>query len=218
MPDWGEIFADPEMQRLAPNPEVLALLPEFKAAGLRLALDAGSGAGRHLLPLAAAGFEAVGVDLESSLWPAVKERLAGQVGNVYLVQADLRNLPFPDGVFDLALSINVINHGYARDFQAYCWELERVLKAGGHLLVHVSPREFGDLVRLPQTEELEPGTLVDIDTPDGSLVHHFPTPEELEAQFPGCQVRRLKTVLAPIPFMQGVKMPQLVLWGEKKKQ
>ena len=30
MPDWGEIFADPKMQRLPPNPEVMAgLFPRY---------------------------------------------------------------------------------------------------------------------------------------------------------------------------------------------
>ena len=33
MPDWGEIFAAPEMQRLRPNPEFVAALPVIKEAG-----------------------------------------------------------------------------------------------------------------------------------------------------------------------------------------
>jgi hypothetical protein len=68
---------------------------------------------------------------------------------------------------------------------------------------------------LPQTRELEPGTLVDIATPDGNLVHHFPTSAELRDQFPGYRVRRLETVLAPIPFMGNVELPQLIFWGQK---
>ena len=70
-------------------------------------------------------------------------------------------------------------------------------------------------MRLPQTRELEPGTLVDIATPDGDLVHHFPTPEELRAQFPDYEVRRLETILTPIPFMGNVELPQLIFWGRK---
>ena len=64
MPDWGEIFSDFEMQRLAPNPEFMTLLPGIKQIGRRDVLDAGCGAGRHLLPLAGQGFKVVGVDLE----------------------------------------------------------------------------------------------------------------------------------------------------------
>ena len=130
-----------------------------------------------------------------------------------LLQADLRHLPFADGSFDLAISINVINHGYAATFRDYCRELDRVLKVGGHLFITGSPRAAAAKVRLPQTRELEPGTLVHIATPDGDLVHHLPTPEELLAQFPGYEVRRWETILTPIPFMGNVELPQFALKG-----
>jgi hypothetical protein len=94
--------------------------------------------------------------------------------------------------------------------------LDRVLRPGGKLFIYVSPLEFGERVRLPQTRELEPGTLVDIATPDGNLVHHFPTPGQLLAQFPGYRVARLETIRAPIPFMGNMEMPQLIFWGSKQ--
>jgi SAM-dependent methyltransferase len=215
MPDWGEILADPEMQRLRPNPELLALLPEFGAAGVKRVLDAGCGAGRHLLPLARAGFFVLGVDREAGALKILKERLTDSGLQAVLARAELRCLPIPDRVFDLVVSINVINHGRRQDFQGYCQELDRVLTPGGYLLVYVSPREFGELVRRPETRELEPGTLVEIATPDGNLVHHFPTPEELRRQFSGYEVRRWETIRAPIPFMRDKKMPQLIFWGRK---
>jgi SAM-dependent methyltransferase len=217
MPDWGEIFAAPEMQGLKPNPEFLALLPEWRQAGCRPVLDAGCGVGRHLLPLAQMGFQVVGVDREAAVLQVLKTALRAASLPEALLQADLRRLPLADGGFDLAVSINVINHGDAAAFRDYCRELGRVLKSGGHLFIYTSPREAGEQVRLPQTRELEPGTLVDIATPDGNLVHHFPTPEELLAQFPGYEVRRLETILAPIPFMQDAELPQLVFWGVKDR-
>ena len=136
-------------------------------------------------------------------------------GLANLIQADLSRLPFRPGAFDLAVSVNVINHGDAATFRDYCRELARVLKPGGHLFIYTSPREAGEIVRLPQTREPEPGTLVDIATPDGAMVHHFPTPAELREQFPGFAVHRQETVWAPIPFMQDVELPQMIFWGEK---
>jgi SAM-dependent methyltransferase len=217
MPDWGEIFADPGMQRMPPNPEVMALLPELQARGVRRVLDAGCGAGRHLLPLAAAGFQVLGVDREWGVLRKLGRQFGGLPGAARLALGDLKSLPLLSGVFDFALSVNVINHGYARDLTAYCRELHRVLKPGGLLFIFVSPREFSDLVRLPETVELEPGTLVNIATPDGDLVHHFPTPESLAAHFPGYTVLALKTVPTPIPFMGGKVLPQLAYLGEKPR-
>lgn len=215
MPDWGKIFADPRMQRLPPNPELMALLPELAARGVRLVLDAGCGAGRHLVPLARAGFQVLGVDREWSVVRSVKA--LGEAGSlpIQVALGDLQHLPAPAGAFDFVLSINAISHGDARAFQAYCREMDRVLRPGGFLFIYVSPREFGDLVRRPDTLELEPGTLVRIATPDGELVHHFPTPESLAACFPFYTLHRLETVQAPIPFMDGAEFPQLVFLGEK---
>ena len=215
MPDWGEIFAAPEMQRLRPNPEFLAILPEVKAAGCRRVLDAGCGAGRHLLPLAKEGFEVWGVDREAPVLRGLQEKLRAVQIQAPLVLADLERLPLASTSFHLVSSINVINHGYARTFQQYCRELDRVLRPGGHLFIYLSPREAGELVRLPQTRELEPGTLVDIATPDGNMIHHFPTPEEIKGQFPSFRILRGETILAPIPFMDWKEMPQYVFWGEK---
>jgi SAM-dependent methyltransferase len=218
MSGWGNIFADPAMQGLKPNPELMGLIPGWQAAGCRRVLDAGCGVGRHLFPLLEAGFRVLGADCDAEVLALLRTRLADAAlpaGAADLVQADLGRLPFRGGAFDLAVSVNVINHGAAATFRDYCRELARVLKPGGHLFINVSPWEFAERVRLPQTRELEPGTLVDIATPDGALVHHFPTPAELGAQFPGFAVHRQETVWAPIPFMNNVKMPQLIFWGEK---
>jgi SAM-dependent methyltransferase len=215
MPDWGKIFAAPAMQGLKPNPEFLALLPELKRDGVRRVLDAGCGVGRQLLPLAQQGFQVVGVDREAAVLEVLKSKLVATGLPALLLLADLQELPFTEGRFDLAVSINVINHGYAATFRESCRELDRVLKVGGYLFIIGSPRAAAEKVRLPQTRELEPGTLVDIATPDGELVHHLPTPEELQAQFPGYGVRRLETILTPIPFMGNVELPQLVFWGKK---
>jgi SAM-dependent methyltransferase len=221
MPVWGELFTDPVMQGLEPNPALLALLPVMQAAGCRRVLDAGCGVGRHLRPLLQAGFQVWGADCDAQVLHLLKGSLGDLTitgAGLYLIHADLNRLPFAPGAFDLAVSVNVISHGDAAAFRDYCQELDRILKTGGHLFINVSPWEFAEMVRLPRTRELEPGTLVDIATPDGTLVHHFPTPEELRQQFPRYKLHRWETVRAPIPFMGNVELPQLIFWGEKEKQ
>jgi SAM-dependent methyltransferase len=218
MRSWGELFADPGMQGLRPNPELMGLIPGWRAAGCHRVLDAGCGVGRHLWPLLAAGFQVWGADCDAQVLQLLQAGLAGAAAPAdaaHLVQADLNRLPFTTGAFDLVVSVNVINHGDTATFRGYCRELARVLTAGGHLFIYTSPREAGEMVRLPQTRELEPGTLVDIATPDGAMVHHFPTPAELREQFPGFTVRRQETVYAPIPFMNNVELPQLIFLAEK---
>jgi len=219
MPHWGELFAEAEMQSRPPEPALLELLPRLQEAGCRRVLDAGCGVGRHLLPLLKAGFRVCGVDREVEVLRILQGRLAAgpeAAQAASLVRADLQNLPFPNGTFDLAVSIKVINHGLAADFRRYCRELDRILPPGGHLFINASPREVVEKVRLPQTRELEPGTLVDIATPDGDQVHHFPTSGEILSQFPNYEVRRGETLLIPIAFMGDKEMPQFIFWGVKR--
>jgi SAM-dependent methyltransferase len=168
--------------------------------------------------LLAAGFKVAGADCDAQVLKLLQTGLAkaaAPAAAANLVQADLNRLPFAFGAFDLVVSVNVINHGDAATFRDYCRELARVLKPGGHLFIYTSPREAGEMVRLPQTRELEPGTLVDIATPDGGMVHHFPTPAELREQFPRFAVLRQEIVWAPIPFMNNVELPQLIFLGGK---
>jgi SAM-dependent methyltransferase len=204
------------MRALQPNPEFLALLSDMRIAGCHRVLDAGCGTGRQLRPLVEQGFEVVGVDREIALLRVLGADLKAAGLQARLLQADLRRLPFAAGSFDLGMSINVINHGDSAAFRDYCGELDRVLSPGGHLFIFVSPLEFAEKVRLPQTRQVEPGTLVDIATPDGDLVHHFPTPKELRNQFRTYEVKRWETILARIPFMGNVELPQLVFWARKR--
>ncbi len=220
MPEWGKIFADPQMQARPPEPALLEVLPALKASGVRRVLDAGCGVGRQLLPLLQEGFLVWGVDRDAGVLGLLQPRLAAvakDARRALLARADLKWLPFPAAAFDLAISIKVINHGLAADFRDYCRELDRVVRPGGHLFINVSPWAFAERVILPETRELEPGTLVNIGTPDGEMVHHFPTPEELLGQFPGYEVRRGETILSPITFMGNVEMPQFIFWGVKRQ-
>ena len=173
-----------------------------------------------MCPCSQAGFQVWGADCDAQVLKLLQARLANAAAPAVvarLVQADLNRLPFASGAFDLVVSVNVINHGDAATFRDYCRELARVLKAGGHLFIYTSPREAGERVRLPQTRELEPGTLVDIATPDGAMVHHFPTPESLAGLFPRYTVLRLETIRTPIPFMGGRKLPQLAFLAKKAR-
>ena len=125
-------------------------------------LDGGAGEGRHASSFA--GHRYVGVDLGigDGSWDYSGVDAA----------ADLEALPFPDGVFDAALNIVVLEH--TRDPQRVLQELSRVLKPGGRLLliapqqweVHQHPHDYFRFTRFGlqlllarsglQTESLDP--------------------------------------------------------------
>jgi SAM-dependent methyltransferase len=88
-------------------------------------LDAPCGAGGLSIELRARGFDVRGADIDATAAAALGDRF---------VIADLSQpLPWPDGFFDAALSIEGIEHLENR--HAYVRELARVLKPGGTLVL-----------------------------------------------------------------------------------
>lgn len=92
-------------------------------------LDAGCGSGRNMLLLEEFG-EVTGLELSEPSVEAARDRDVGDV-----LQGSVEDMPFDDDSFDLAVSLDVIEH-LADEHQSLV-ELRRVVKPGGTLLVTV---------------------------------------------------------------------------------
>jgi len=97
-------------------------------------LDAGCGSGRNMVELARLG-AVTGVELSRT---SVSLARARQVGDV--VEGSVLDMPFESGSFDLAASLDVIEH-LDEDLEALR-ELRRVVAPGGFLLVTVPAYEW----------------------------------------------------------------------------
>jgi SAM-dependent methyltransferase len=101
----------------------------------KLALDAGVGAGRYCDVISRWGADVVGVDLSYAVDAAsmtFRDRK-----NVWIIQADIGNLPFADETFDCIFSIGVLHH--TPDTKAYFMKLVPLLKKGGVIAIWVYP-------------------------------------------------------------------------------
>ncbi len=103
----------------------------------KLVLEGGCGHGRYVQMMAEMGAEAFGIDLGQGVEVA-RERNAG-LKNAHIVQADILNLPFPEGIFDYVYSIGVIHH--TPDTKKAFSELAHRVKKGGILKIWVYPKE-----------------------------------------------------------------------------
>ncbi len=112
------------------------ILDKLKPQAGELVLDVGCGAG-HLLNAMHViyGTKGVGIDFSTA---AIRAAMGNNpFGNQYLV-ADALNLPFRDGVFDLVISYDVIEH--VPDHRRFAREMTRVLKPQGGLLIYTPSR------------------------------------------------------------------------------
>jgi ubiquinone/menaquinone biosynthesis C-methylase UbiE len=105
-------------------------------------LDVACGFGRHAVPLAAAGYQVVGVDRSQTLLAEARRR-AGEGRWPELVQADYRELPFPDASFDAAINL-FTSLGYLGDEEdtRALAEIARVLRPDGRLLIEIMHRDL----------------------------------------------------------------------------
>ena len=94
----------------------------------RLVLDAGCGGGLVARELAAAGATVVGLDRSLGSLGVARRAVAGRFRPT---QGRLERLPFADGVFDVVVAADVLEH--VPDLPAAVAELARVLAPGGRL-------------------------------------------------------------------------------------
>lgn len=92
-------------------------------------LDAPCGDGEVTIGLAKAGFEVSGADIVPELLPEAKARL----GDRFRLADLTGKLPWPDGTFDLVLSIEGIEH--LEDPFAFVRDVHRLLRPGGILVL-----------------------------------------------------------------------------------
>jgi SAM-dependent methyltransferase len=97
-------------------------------AGARI-LDAGCGSGRNMVELARHGV-VTGVELSQTSVDLARARGAGEV-----IAGSVLEMPFPDQSFDLAVTLDVIEH--LEDDLGALRELRRLVAPGGSLLVTV---------------------------------------------------------------------------------
>jgi SAM-dependent methyltransferase len=92
-------------------------------------LDAGCGSGRNMVELARRG-TVTGVELSPTSVARARERDVGEV-----LEGSVLELPFDTAHFDLAVSLDVIEH--LREDRSALAELRRVVRPGGALLITV---------------------------------------------------------------------------------
>lgn len=109
--------------------QTAAVLGE-KLPGIRTALDAGCGIGMMLEAWGAMGIDAHGVDVAPSAVALAQPHI---IPRIQLCDASRESLPYLDGEFDLATSIEVVEHLPEHDRLAR--ELARVIRPGGWLYV-----------------------------------------------------------------------------------
>jgi ubiquinone/menaquinone biosynthesis C-methylase UbiE len=115
-------------------------------------LDVGCGRGEILRHCAALGADAFGIDYATvavDMSATVVKSTGVARGVIGVGQANARQLPFADGVFDRVLMFDVVEHLYPWELHEALLETRRVLKPDGVFIVHTAPNVWYDRYAYP---------------------------------------------------------------------
>jgi len=124
---------DAKALRLGANDKI-ALFIRATAGGGHSILEVGCGFGATALHVGRGQREMVGVDAAPTAIETARHLAAGRPEMRFEVM-DATRLEFPDGRFDLAYSIDLIEHLHPDDVGRHLLEIRRVLRPGGRLVV-----------------------------------------------------------------------------------
>lgn len=96
-------------------------------------LDVGCGDGEFALELARRGASVVGIDSSSEMIEAARRRAKTHEADIVFQQAEARQLPFPDGQFDVVTAITILC--FVEDAEPVFREIARVIRPGGRFVI-----------------------------------------------------------------------------------
>jgi ubiquinone/menaquinone biosynthesis C-methylase UbiE len=186
MTTWDDSYKKGEGLRWWPEQELIRFLGRVYGATWSLvkvahgkALDLGCGTGRNMWALHEAGFEPYGC--EASLdalvlaGPYLEQR---QVTTAMLISAELPQILYADGLFDLVIDCQTIQHLSVEEHAAVYGEVARVLKPGGRFWsMHVGKGNFEEVYggRYPELREWGPDELEPLMHDAGFVFEKVPT-------------------------------------------
>jgi SAM-dependent methyltransferase len=144
-------------------------------------LDVGCGFGQNLLPFVDRGFECVGLEINPEIVGIAREIAAERKLPVKFEKGRNRAIPFPDGSFDLVLSVDTLDYEQsAENARLALREFARVLKPDGALYVSTIGPEHDMYTRAEKLPE-DCFRVQNYDFRDGEVMYSFNTEQGLGA-------------------------------------
>ncbi len=135
-------------------------------------LDAGCGSGKYAIPLRMRGFNVAAIDVSTRALKMAGKRCAGRKIDIYLLAANVYQMPFKNGSFDIIWCYGVLQHLLSREREFAVSEFSRLLGKDGMLFIEV----FGQDDMRYGGNEIELNTF----SRKNGIVYHYFNKIELE--------------------------------------
>lgn len=104
-------------------------------------LDVGCGRGEIIRECIREGVFAIGIDYSMAAIKLAKKSLINKpsMNNTFLLLGDVNELPFERNYFDRVIMSDVVEHLEMTQLKKALYEIQRILKPGGKLIIHTMP-------------------------------------------------------------------------------
>lgn len=143
---WNKIYKDLSHKYTyyslnKPHKAIEKYIAFLRQSNAKDVLDLGTGLGRNLIPLLAAGFKVSGIDIAQYGLKQLNELLESNNLSANLTCGDIyEKLPYKDNSFDSIISIQVLQHNFEDKILSTINEMKRVLKPGGSIFITLCGR------------------------------------------------------------------------------
>ena len=187
---WNTIYLDERLETQDVDQNFHRIVQLFKEEGINRILDLGSGSGRHIVHLAAMGFDTYGIDISSVGIHTTEKRLnhLGLKANLH-IGSIYDSLPYPTNTFDAILSIRTIHHARIERIRYAIQEIERVLKPGG--IIFLTVRKKISKKRRYSHIDIAPRTYVPTAGAEKGVTHYLFNQRILRKEFRNLKIREL---------------------------
>lgn len=148
-------------------------------------LDAGCGAGRHVIYFAEQGFEVYGVDIEQKAIELGKAWLTKEDLKAELRLGDIKELPFKNDYFDVVISYGVLDHILFSEAKLAMEEIKRVIAPDGYVFMNLRSTVDSECGR---GEEKEHNTFVLQEGYEQGIIQHYFDIDEINDLFLGFRI------------------------------
>lgn len=146
-------------------------------------LDAGCGTGIYSIELARRGGRVQAIDTSPEMIGQARIKALKEGLHIDFIKADALKLPFPDGHFDLVISVCMLC--FIKEREAALLEMKRVLKPGGRIAIALLNR-WSPWALLRRAKSLIRNTVYN--------KADFLTPAEVESSLAGADFKEIESI------------------------
>jgi len=188
---WSAIDESERQYWSIPSKDVFQFVFHLEKHNQKKVYDLGCGIGRHIFFLLDMGFDVYGSDFSIDAVNEVNDRLIKNGYTKRIKHECMTEISEQDESYDAVIAYNVVYHAYSADMIKALYNIYRILKHGGSLLITFQSKRSP---MYKKESEVEKGTIVKTEGHEAGIPHHFIGRNEISQLLSGYHIDEISHI------------------------